>query len=583
MIKLIIITITLITQITVQTNAQSAHTKSLVLANIAAIPVRRDFAIVAAKIRTGTDTAVAYRELDSLLSRAYGDMFWMYGCAGLYYEVQDVLRPSYKARIRWCWKHFTPYRGDTENHFLMYYGMLLLMSQAWPDLPDTDWFMGKSSKEIYSESKQYLNHWMDETVRYGQEEWDSPRYGYYYITPLVLLATYTKDPHLRRRFEMMLEYELAAYAADYLDGCYCGAHSRVGDDAAIDPRKAEITAYGKYFFEDSVSHLLPDVAFAAMTPFECPKIIREIAMDRSHPYEQYSIKRGRQMLRYMDKWSIYDSTHDSEFHASVYKYDYMTKDYCLGSMQGGIVQPIQQQSWSLVFNSDKPNNIITGLNPYVSSTELGMFFPEYPSFMLERITGTKASYTNEDKWVGDSPYERIYQDKNVLVALYDLPDSEKYRHIDIFYPKALEDVPNQIEEENPWQFYRLDSTLIAIYFIGKSQGRDVCIPDSIGYHVRRVPDTSNQDFGYLIYATSIRRQNFRRICDSLSRLHFVHIGNVFRTREDYGRTISVQVSSAHQQIMSDWLFHSPYLESKAGSGILTIRYKGETRVLDFRE
>ncbi|HZK75865.1 MAG TPA: hypothetical protein VFD13_03065, partial [Candidatus Kapabacteria bacterium] len=299
-------------------SAQSLATKLAVLDRIAAIPVRNDFAIVAAKIHQGVDTAAAYRQLDTLLSRANGDMFWMYGCAGLYYVTQDVLRPSYKARIRYCWKHFTPYRGDTENHFLMYYGSLLLMSQAWPDLPDTDWFMGKSSKEIYAESKEYLDHWIDETVRYGQEEWDSPRYGYYYITPLALLAEYTKDTRLKHRFEMMLEYELASYAADYLDGCYCGAHSRVGDDAAIDPRAAEITAYGKYFFEDSVSHLLPDVAFAAMTHFVCPKIIREIATDRSIPYEQYSLKRGRQMLRYMDQWRTADSSHDSTFHAPVY-------------------------------------------------------------------------------------------------------------------------------------------------------------------------------------------------------------------------------------------------------------------------
>ncbi len=583
MMKTLIILITLITGITVPTFPQSPRTKSLVLARVAAIPVRADFAIVAAKIRTGTDTAAAYRELDTLLSRAYGDMFWMYGCTGLFFETQDVLRPQYKARIRCAWKHFTPYRGDTENHFLMYYGMLLLMSQAWPDLPDTDWFMGKSSKEIYAESKEYLNHWMDETVRYGQEEWDSPRYGYYYITPLLLLAEYTKDARLKHRFEMMLEYELASYAADYLDGCYCGAHSRVGDDASIDPRKAEITAYGKYFFEDSVSHLLPDVAFAAMTKFVCPKIIREIAMDRSVPYEQFSVKRGRQMLRYMDKWSIHDSVHIFEGHAIVSKYDYMTKDYCLGSILGGIVQPIQQQSWSLVFNSDKPNNIITGLNPYVSSTELGMFFPEYPSFMLERISAVKASYTSEDKWVGGSPYERIYQDKNVLVALYDLPDSEKYHHIDLFYPKALADVPNELEEDNPWQFYQYDSTLIAIYFIGKSRGRDVCIPDSIGYHVRRVPASSSGDFGYLIYCESLRGQTKHDLVDKLSKLHLVRSNAEIVSEEDGGRAIRIDVSGSMSPSRKSWLFKSPYLESKKGSGVLTLRYKGETRVLDFNK
>jgi hypothetical protein len=556
--------------------AQSPATKLAVLDRIAAIPARNDFAIVAAKIHQGVDTAAAYRQLDTLLSRANGDMFWMYGCAGLYYVTQDVLRPSYKARIRYAWKHFTPYRGDTENHFLMYYGSLLLMSQAWPDLPDTDWFMGKSSKEIYAESKEYLDHWMDETVRYGQEEWDSPRYGYYYITPLALLAEYTKDQRMKHRFEMMLEYELASYAADYLNGSYCGAHSRVGDDAAIDPRKAEITAYGKYFFEDSVSHLLPDVAFAAMTHFTCPKIIRQIATDRSEPYEQFSIKRGRQMIRYMDNWSASDSSHDYTYHAPVYKYDYMTKDYCLGSMQGGIVQPIQQQSWSLVFNSDKPHNIITGLNPYVSATELGMFFPEYPSFMLERIEQVKKGYTDSNKWVGGSPYESIYQDKNVLVALYDLPDSVKYHHVDLFIPWGAQPLDTtRIGDSNTiyvpnWTTYKFDSTRIAIYPL--SDYRE--FKEQHGVRLRM----AGTHTGYVIYCNSARDIDAFHFIDKLIRCDLVRDSKRIYSKKDNGKTINISLNLKRND---SWLFHSPFLDSKKDSGILTMRYKYKKRILNF--
>ena len=48
------------------------------------------------------------------------------------------------------------------------------------------------------------------------------------ITPLALLAEYTKDKSDEAPLaEMMLEYELASYAADYLNGSYCGAHSRM--------------------------------------------------------------------------------------------------------------------------------------------------------------------------------------------------------------------------------------------------------------------------------------------------------------------------------------------------------------------
>ena len=544
---------------------QSLAIKKELVERIARMPSGPNFAIVSAKLRLGIDVDGAYKQIDTLLSCAYGDMFWMYGCAGLYYATQDILRPQYKERIRWCWKHYTPYRGDTENHFLMYYGTLFLMSQAWPDLPYTEWFMGKSSKAIYKESKEYLDRWIDETVRYGQTEWDSPRYGYYYITPLVLLAEYTKDSRMKHRFEMMLEYMLADYAVEYLNGCYCGAHSRVSDECAIDPRSAEMTSYGEYFFEDLVKHLQPDVAFVAMTNFECPDIIRNIAKDRSEPYEHYELKRGRTTLRYTDIRNV-----------PVYKYDYMTQDYCLGSMQGGIVQPIQQQSWSLVFNSTKPHNIVTGLHPYVAADELGMFFPEYPGFMLERIGSTKAGYKDENKWVGGSPYEKIYQKKNILVALYDLPDSVKYHRVDLFIPENLhplgtsDTTPDNSYFYPGWAVFQYDSTLVGIYMLSK-------------YSKYKTPGgerwmSPGNSSGYVIYCESLREMTAKAFEDKINKL------SVLRTKDhlllqDQGHTISLDRSMHDDNV---WLFKSKFLESKKGSGILTMKQGSKKRVLDFR-
>src|SRR5581483_994794 len=377
---------------------------------------------------------------------------------------------------------------------------------------------------------------------------------------------------MKHRFEMMLEYELASYAANYLNGSYCGAHSRVSDECAIDPHAAEIETYGNYFFDesggdarlDTLSAKCPDIAFAAMTSFQCPKIIRNIANDRDSAYEQFSLKRGRQMLRYLDKWSSTDSSYDSEYHAPVYKYDYMTKDYCLGSMQGGIIQPIQQQSWSLVFNSDKHHNIITGLNPYVSATELGMFFPEYPSFQLEKISGTKASYTSENKWEGGSPYEHIYQDKNVLVALYDLPDSEKYRHVDLLVPCPPFRSAFIRQGKNPgqlWLNFSLDSLHVYIYPLDSFEW----LRDTTGVRLRTL-------VGFVVYCDppdsvirAIDSEHWYFEDDAL-------VSNRTQTTIPMGET---------KPKRNDWLFHSPFLESKKGSGILTMHCKGETRVLDF--
>ncbi|MDP4231727.1 MAG: hypothetical protein Q8916_15110, partial [Bacteroidota bacterium] len=402
---------------------QTRALKQNVLRRIAEKDYRPTFSVIAARLRTGINRKLGLRQLDTMLLSEYGDMFWMSNCAGFYEATKDILPARYKKRIRECWKKFTPYRGDTENHFLMYYGSLYLMSQEWRGLPASEWFMHRSSKELHQESEQYLNYWINRTVRFGQIEFDSPRYLYYFITPLVQIAEYAKDATMKRRCRMMLEFLLADYASQYLNGNFSGAHSRIGNESISDTRSAEATSYGEYFFEDSVQHLFPDIAFAALSTYKVPSIIRSIATDRREPYGVHEIKRSRDVIRYAQSTN-----------PSIYKYTFMTKDYSLGSIQGGLVQPIQQRSWSLTINSSHKDNIIFGLHPYVSEKELGMFFPEEPSFMLEKIDAVKNGYTSENKWVGGSPFETICQWKNQIECDYDIPPTEKYQHVDLFLP-----------------------------------------------------------------------------------------------------------------------------------------------------
>jgi hypothetical protein len=409
------------------------------------------FQVVAARLKLGVDTSLAWRQLDTLLEKPTGDIFWMYPAAGFYFNCKDLLNDYWRDRFRKAWKRYTPYRGDTENHFLMYYSTLLLFSQEWPDLPGSEWFNGKSSKENYAEAKEYLNHWVDETVAEGTTEWDSPRYLYYYLTPLVLLRDFTHDATMQRRFEMMLEYQLADFAAEYLDGSYCGAHSRDGDGSVIDPRKAECSSYAGLYFEDSLSLVLPDLAYAAMSTFQCPEIIRDIAHDREKPFTHTEWKRSRAKMRF-----------SRERYTPVFKIDYMTPDYCLGSIQGGLQQPIQQHSWDVTFASGRPNNTIFALHPNFSATELGTFFPEEPELMLQGITQAKASYTNENKWIGGSPYERLFQFESTLIGIYAIPADVPVKHIDFFLPKSLDTI---IRDSSGWIFARMEGAFVGIRLI----------------------------------------------------------------------------------------------------------------------
>lgn len=519
---------------------QSQELKNKVLSQIAEKNYAPTFSAVTARLKLGFKKDIALKQLDTLLSKEYGDMFWMYGCTGLYFSARKELPTAYKKKIKECWKKFTPYRGDTENHFLMYYGSLYLMSQEWPKQPASGWFMHRSSSEIHKEAEEYLSHWIDRTVLFGQVEFDSPRYLYYFITPLVLLSEYAKDTVMKKKCSMMVEYLLADYAVEYLDGNYCGAHSRVGNEAAFDTRTSEATSYGEYFFEDSVSHLLPDIAFTALSSFKVPLIIRDIAKDRQEPHGHHEIKRSRDAFRY-----------STILNSPVYKYTFMTKEYSLGSIEGGLIQPIQQRSWSLTLNSKHSRNAIFGLHPYVSEKELGMFFPEEPSFMLQKIDAVKNGYTSENKWVGGSPYEKISQYKNEILCTYDIPKEEKYQHVDIFLPgwgKIMKsDSGNVIH-------IQYDSCFVTI----ASQTAFELLKENNNFRLRLSLDSG--------------RTSYFLKCDKLDDF----------SELDEQKTFSEKIDIPLGRRKEDWLFLSKYLESKVGSGILKMKYGTDERVLDFR-
>jgi hypothetical protein len=455
----------------------------------------------------------------------------MYGCAGLYYSCRNTLPDSYKKKIRECWKKFTPYRGDTENHFLMYYGSLFLMAQEWPSLPGSEWFLGKTSEEIYKESKEYLTQWIDETAKSGMMEFDSPRYMYYYITPMVLLAEYTHDAVLKTKFEMMLEYLIADYAHDYFYGNYCGAHSRVASENPFDSHNTETSSFGDFFFEDNWDHVMPDVAFAAISSFTCPDIIRKIAREKTLPFESYETKRGRTTLRY---------AHDKN--PLVVKKLYATKEYAIGSIQGGLVSPIQQQSWNLTVFGQKTDNVILGIHPYVSAEELGMFFPEEPKWQLEKIEGVKKGYSSEDKWVGGSRIDVIEQHQNSLHIFYkNTLQNLLYLHLDIRIPHwATFDTTTQGEE-----------TIFNVH----------ALKTNITFHV-----PSNHFF-------KDEERNYR------IRIPFV-AGMASYSLECSPKEETDLPPPASP---SDYLFYSRYIVSNRGSAIVTLKWNSEERILDFTQ
>ena len=76
---------------------------------------------IVARLYLHQDPAWCSRRLQELLAAGpSGDMFWMFPVTAVAYLDRGQLAPAARQALRRAWKTYMPYRGDTENHWLMY-------------------------------------------------------------------------------------------------------------------------------------------------------------------------------------------------------------------------------------------------------------------------------------------------------------------------------------------------------------------------------------------------------------------------------------------------------------------------------
>jgi hypothetical protein len=534
---------------------------------------------IAANLYRGTNLDWAVARLDTLMQNPRGDMFWMYPFTTVMYVGRDVLPPDTKQAMRDLWRTYEPYRGDTENHWALYYASLYLAAQLYPDEPGETWFTGKSSQENFDEAEEYLRSWMDLTTTAGQGEYDSPHYIKVYVAPMALLYAYAEDPAMRQRAGMMLDYILADYAAELLDGHYGGGHSRVYEREVVAPGRAPAVRLAGLVFGQAPLVPSGESFILAVSGYEPPPILHYIATDRSAPYVHRELKRTRHRFRFSDVKN-----------APVYKYSYVRPEYVLGSTQGGLLQPIQQQTWKLQWAADdriEARNTFFSLHPYSSDIELGMYFAELREFITEVVVRSKTEYDSPDKLTGGSPYEQVVQHEDALIALYDIESGIKFPHINAHFSADLEGVD---EDASGWIFARGGDALIAYYPLADYRWEDkVDYLDTTIVHQRLVsphlqngavvqvaPASAYDSFD--AFKAAVRALPLETATEPVPSARFTTLGGD-EFAATYGETPTINGESIDYPAWP--LFDGPFMHADPGSGTLELRYGPMRRSLDF--
>lgn len=534
------------------------------------------YATIAAKLYNKQEPAWCSKRLLQLLADGLqGDMFWMYPVTAIAYLDRGQLTQEARKALREAWKTYAPYRGDTENHWLLYYTTLYLMSQMYPGESGDTWFTGKSSAENFEESRRWIESWVKLTTTRGQGEYDSTHYIGVYMLPISYLAEWAEDPAMKKRATMMLDYLIADYAAENLNGLYVGAHSRSYDQEVVERAATVSSDFGWLLFGSGHPINGNYAAFYSMASgYEPPEILKRIATDRSQPYTHYERKRTRNRWRFND-----------ERHGPVYKTTYVRKEYAIGSDQGGILQPIQEHSWDVTWavpDARGVHNTLFSLNPHSSLFELQTYFVFGPDFGVEAVVRSKKSYDSPDKFVGGSPYEQIFQDQDTIIALYDVPSGQRFPHINAFFSKDLQDV---VEDPSGWIFARGGEARIAFRplqpYVWKpieGGGRRMFSPHSKNGVIVQVAPVSE-------FPTS---ESFQKAIRAL-KLEFTTQPTPFvrlqslRKRDlvfQYGQTPSIDGKPLNY---AKWpLFGGPFLEADVDSERLLLKHGKLRRVLDFK-
>jgi hypothetical protein len=540
----------------------------------------------------GRDVATADKMMIELLRDPRGDMFWMIPAIGTYLHGKDRMSPEARAAMRNAWKTYAPYRGDTENHWCMYHAALYLAAEQWPNLPGSEWYNGKSSEENLRETKEYLIHWMKITTTIGQGEFDSPDYFPEYAMPMILLSQFAKDPEMKTRGTMMTDYIFADFAVEHLNGQYIGGYSRIYQPAVYKPLLSGASAFAYLYFGTGEPTNSGWIVLPALSDYRLPEIIYSIAMDRSKTYIHKERKRVRNVIRF-----------GTEKNPPVYKYSYITKDYGIGSLQGGILQPIQQHTWGVRYTYGRPYTTIFGLHPYWSGLEVGMFFPEEVKTLIADVVASKGTYNNPDKWTGGSPYERTFQHKNTLIALYDIAPGTTTEHIDGFFPRNLEE---RIVEPSGWISCKAGDVYVGWYPLQEYEWKEesdasINTLNDIGRpQLERVKETGNWRLrsykpqnGYIIEVRSKDEigsfPQFRSALNSHTPTSVLQPGSVSVQYSTLGgdkmefafpdkRTLNASVID----LSKTKLFEGPFINAEVGSEKMTMTYKSKKLVLDFK-
>ncbi len=455
----------------------------------------------------------------------------------------------------------------SENHALVFWTARYLMANALQE--ERFEAYGKSGRELVAEDGERLKAFIRYRARRGWGEFDAGGYQFLVINTLLTIRDFSPDPELTKLADMMVNLLLADAATDSLNGLYGGARGRTPESSLLNHAHSVLNEIQYLYFgigipsgTDSAASLLPSekIAFyellnySLFSSFRPNETVVAIACDRATPY----VNKERKHLHHMG-----DLLPENPLPGSIRKYTYCQRDYILGSVQ--LQDPYPEDLKERVYAKHQQHD----WDFTVASGPAVRIFTHHPG------TGGMHTY-----WRGGGEYASTFQHRNVVLALWDIPETKAYQYIHAYLPVSNFD---EVTEVSGWIFARKGDVYAGLYLDGgykwvvdgKWKGVEVISEGSKKASVFEAGDRSGyqsfEDFQRRISSNTIRFDTEKMELQYASALH----GTITIDNRQVRRLDQKDVNLEYAT------YESPYMSSRWDSGIVVLKHRDQQVIFDF--
>jgi len=482
----------------------------------------------------------------------------------------------------------------SENHDLMDLSNAYLALQAiqyLPEYKDQPLRDGRVADDHVEAWTSYYKAYADERVARGlMVECASSIYGKYAVPELVNLADFSEDAVLRRKMTMLLDVLWADWAVEQLEGIrgggksrvYQGKYSRFGDRDSYGQMADVLLGEGAWT-EGRHGHTNSGFVYClATTRFRLPEIVRSlIESERPEPYV-YASRRPAKMTGthklpdYLPHscWYVLDPEDTRAL-----RYTYVTPDYVLGSwwVDPGLDESVIVKDGAYEWG----NAHYAALHS--QNRWQGIIFRTEPNARVYPQCLT-TSHREKDGLYSISNHQQIaVQHKNIMIA----HANQGRKDIEAMRIYVAGSIREHLIERDGWLIARVGDAYVAFKGIDPNTGTTSAGRwEHDGYY--RLEDWRAPVL--ILGDTAKRLDCLDRFAENLARVRHQLSQSVLTVSlsDPEGTDVVIRFDLLQRSLptVSDQpidlnprkVYDCPNLESNFGSGIVTIRYRGQAFV-----